>query len=270
MSLFSRVMLAVGLFLVVYAVLALSGRTARKGRRGKSIGCGFTVVAGVVWGIALWQYLGDWWAGMRLGIAFAMLLPVLSTLARPEPGRVLAAVVLLSFTVLIGASAFPKLYHRLSPSRPEATVQQVESTLSELRQRIDDTSGLIDRLSGDRRDLRAALSKLGYTSFEQVAADQNAYAKLRELADVERLLSDSTDRLAAMRETADRLESALRRLQRLAQAETATGQEVDRAEMASILEEARRQEPPQGPATVEEHVQEEQLRQLFEREVAGH
>ncbi len=46
MSLFSRIMLAVGLFLVAYAVLALSGRTKRKGRQGQSIGCGFAADGG--------------------------------------------------------------------------------------------------------------------------------------------------------------------------------------------------------------------------------
>ena len=268
MSLFSRIMLAVGLFLVVYAVLALSGRTKRKGRGGQSIGCGFALMAGVVWGIALSHYLGDWWAGMRLGVAFAMLLPVLATLLRPEPGRVLAAVVLLSLAVVVGASAF-QLYHRISPSPPEATVQQVQSTLTELRKHIDDTSALIERLTGDRADLKKALGAFGYTTFEQARADDKAYAKLRELADVERLLSDARDRLATLKDDADRLESAVHRLERLAQAQSATGEKVDSAEIAVIMEDARREEPEQGPATVEEHVQEEQLKQLFDTEVAG-
>jgi hypothetical protein len=270
MSLFSRVMLVAGLFLVAYAVLALARRPADGGRRGQSIGCGFAVMAGLVWGIALAHYLGDWWAGMRLGFCFAMLMPALATLVRPNAGRVVAALVLLSLAVVLGAPAFPKLYQRLRPPASQATVREVESTLKDLRQRIDDTSALVERLSGEGKGLRQQLAALGYTSFEQVAADQKAYAKLRELADVERLLSDSTGRLAAMQNSADRLDGALRRLQRLAETESATGEQVDRAEIASIMEDARRQEPQQGPATVEEHVEQEQLKQLFDTEIAAH
>ncbi len=145
----------------------------------------------------------------------------------------------------------------------------MQSTLNEVRKHIDDTSALIDRLTADRADLKKALGATGYTTFEQVRADEKAYGKLRELADVERLLGKAAERLATLQDNADRLDSALHRLERLAQAQSATGEKVDSAEIAAIMEDARRQEPEQGPATVEEHVQEEQLKQMFDTEVAG-
>jgi drug/metabolite transporter (DMT)-like permease len=125
MSLTSRVMLAVGLLLVAYAALAVAGRTGRDGRPRQSLGCGFALAAGVVWGVALSRYLGDWWVGMRLGIAFAIVLPALVMLARPDLGRLLVVVVVLCAAAVLAVPAWPRLQQRLSPP-PAAPAGQAE------------------------------------------------------------------------------------------------------------------------------------------------
>ncbi len=266
MSALSLAFLVVGLFLAAYALILLFGRSTEGSRRRReSLGCGFVLLAGVVWGLSLGWYLGDNWAGLRLGFAVALLLPALATLLHPGRGRTLAAAVTLGFAVLLGASALPHLGSALSPSQPVATAQEVAQTLEELKGRIERTEDYIGQLRDEREELKQKLHKHGYADFEALRADPAAYALLEELAELDRLLDESEGWLRRARETLEQLRVAERRIDRLARGESAMGVEVDQTEVERILREARTP-PPSGPATVEEHVNREQLRQLFESE----
>ncbi|MFO8008693.1 MAG: hypothetical protein R6V05_13260 [Candidatus Brocadiia bacterium] len=266
MNALSLAFAVVGLFLAVYAVAFLLRRHPEgAGRARTSLGCGFILLAGVTWGLSLGWYLDDQWAGLRLGFALALFLPALATLLRPSKGRALAAAVALAFAVLLGVSALPGLRDRLSPSRPAATAQEVRTTLGELEVRITDTEDYIAELRDERERLRDDLADGDYGDFSELADDAAAYARLEELAEVDRLIEDSEQWLAQARRNLEQLRIAARRIDRLARGETATGVEVDQAEIERILREARTP-PPAKPATVEEHVEREELRRLFESE----
>ena len=195
MSTFSLVLLVVGLFLVAYAVaMIFSRRAGEGGHRRETLGCGFTLLAALVWGVALGRYLGNWSAGMRLGIACALVLPALATLVQPRRGRVLASAVLLTFAVILGASAVPVLWVRVRPPRPAAAVQEAKSARKQLQQiiedneqKIADTQQHLATLADDRARLRRDVRALGYSNFDTISSNPGGLSLLQELAEVERL-----------------------------------------------------------------------------------
>ena len=267
MSAFSLVLLVVGVFLLASALMSLlrSGH----GRKQESMGCGFTLLAGLVWGIALGRYLDDGSAGLRLGFAFAFVLPALATLRHPGRGRMVGAIVMLTFAVIIGASALPKLWSRMAPSKSSATAADVAEAVEELGVRIDETEDYLADLNDGRRDVRALIASLGHSDFESIAGDPKGYALLQELADVDRLAGGSEQWLVEARADLDRMEVAARRLARIARGEEVTGVEVDEAEIARVLQEARAGPRLTPTITVEEHIEREALRDLFDEEFGG-
>jgi len=265
MSTFEWMLVIVGGFLVLSAVGTLF-RTGKGGERKKeSIGCGFVVVAAIFWGVALARYLGDWSAGLRLGIALALLLPVLTTLIGGRGGRMVASIVLLTIAVLLGASAVPKLLERLRPPRSKVTIARVQSAVADLKEQIANTHDYIQKLASERDTLKGKIRELGFTDFAAIAKDPRGFALLTELGEVDRMAAAAQARLAEREALLIRMEAAERRIRRRADAE-ATGVEFDETEIAAILDEAKRPPEALGPATVEEHVARERLKQLFERE----
>jgi len=80
------------------------------------------------------------------------------------------------------------------------------------------------------------------------------------------LLAAARARLERLQADVPQLESALRRLERLEEAEAATGEAVDEAEIEQIVERLRAEAAEPGLVTVEEHMQREALRAVFEAE----
>lgn len=266
MSILSLSFVVVGLFLAGYAMVLLFGRSEENARgRREGLGCGFVLLAGFVWGLSFGWYLDDRWTGLRLGFAVALLLPAVATLLQPGRGRTLVAALTLGFAVLLGASALPGLRSALSPSQPAATAQQVHQTMGELQDATEDTEDYIDQLRHEREDLKERLRARGYADFDALAEDPTAYAMLEELAELNRLIEKSEQWLSDARQNLERLRVAERRIDRLARGELAMGIEVDPEEVNRILREARTP-PPSGPTTVEQHVQREELRDLFQSE----
>ena len=81
-----------------------------------------------------------------------------------------------------------------------------------------------------------------------------------------RVTATAQQRLEQQNALLPRMQAALRRITRIADAES-TGVELDEKDIEKILEEARRKPVDLGPATVEEHVQREKLKKLFEGEL---
>ncbi len=267
MSTFSWVLVVVGGFLVLYAALVLLRGIGRADRRGQhSLGCGFVLLAGVVWGFALAQYVGAWWTGMRLGIGLALVLPALTALARPARGGVLFSVVLLATAVALAAPAMPRLWERARPGRTAAMVRELEQAADSLLARIENTEAYISQMRQERRGLSERIRRAGYGEFAEIAGDPEGYALLVELAEVDRLIEQSEAWLRRAQDTMARTRAAARRLSRLAGAEDATGVEVAEEEIREILAEIEATPAAPGPATVEEHVERERLRELFEAE----
>ena len=87
--------------------------------------------------------------GLRLGMALAFVLPALVTLTHRQRGRVLAAIVLLTAAVVLGASALPRLWARIKPSRPQARMQELRLTIADLKEHINKTEDHIEALGED-------------------------------------------------------------------------------------------------------------------------
>jgi len=265
MSTFEWMLVAVGGFLVLSAVGTLF-RAGKDGeRRKESIGCGFMFVAALFWGVALARYLGDWSAGMRLGVALALLLPVLATLVNRRGGRMLASIVLLTAAVALGASAVPKLLEHLRPPRWEVTLGRTQAAVADLGKQIESTRAYIKKLGAERDALKRKIRELGFTNFAAIANDPRGFALLTELGEVDRMAAAAQARLVEREALLLRMEAAERQIRRRADAQ-ATGVEFDETEIAAILDQAKRPPAELGPATVEEHVARERLKQLFERE----
>jgi len=267
MSTFSLTLIAVGIFLAIYAALVLLGVGRKDGgdRKKESMGCGFTILAAIVWSIALARYLDDGAAGIRLGVALALILPVLATLGGGSRGRVFGSVVLLTIAVLVGASAVPTLIARLKPAESKVTIQAAEAGVVELSAQIRKTEEHVGRLREDRKLLKTKIKEAGFADFAALSKDAAGYALLKELAQIDRLAAAATARQAQLKSALVRVEAAVRQIKRLADAES-TGVVLGENELDRILEDARRQPVATGPATVEEHVEKEQLKKLFEEE----
>ena len=268
MSPFRWGMIVVGAFLVLYAALNVLGAKGGKNRRRATLGCGFALLAGLVWGYALGGFLGGFWPGMRLGLAVALVLPALAALANPGRGGIVAAAVMLVLAVVLGAGMVPRLFNRLGASAPSRLAREVSGTLEEARTRIVSTEQHVEDLEDSRKDLRKQVAALGYDDFESLAADAEAYALLTELGDMDRLLEAGRARLERLRADVPRLESALRRLERFEAAESATGEPIDEGEIEQVVERLRAEAAEPGPVTVEEHMQREALRAVFDAEFA--
>ena len=264
MSTFSWVLMAVGAYLVLHAALVLS-RSGKEGedKKKESLGCGFVVLAAAFWGIALARYLDDWKSGLQLGVAFALILPVVATLMGRRRGRVVASVVLLTIAVVLGAPALPKLFSRFKPTRSRITVQRVQEAVADLEGQISSSRAYIEKLAKEREALRTKVRALGFADFAAISKDPNGYALLKELEELDRVMATAQQRLEEQNALLPRMQAALRRITRMADAES-TGVELDEKEIENVLEEARRKPVDLGPATVEEHVEREKLKKLFE------
>ncbi len=264
MSTFSWALLVVGLFLVLYAALTLA-RVGRDGNgRRQSLGCGFALLAAVIWGLAFARYIGDWWAGVRLGFAFALLLPALVTLFNPGRGGIATAVVLLALSVILGASAVPALWARVQPGVARSRLQRVEDAIHETRNFLAATQAQISELHAEETQLKERIKDRGHKDFDALAEDPVAYGLLEELAQVRQLSRDAEARLEALESDLARLQAVRRRLERMAEARHA-GADISDEEVANILDESPSGlRPPQR--TVEEHLEREELRDLFEEQ----
>ncbi|MFW6162204.1 MAG: hypothetical protein ACODAJ_05500 [Planctomycetota bacterium] len=267
MTTFSWILLAVGAYLVLHAAIVMF----RAGRGGgdtsrETLGCGFILIAALVWSIALARWLDDASAGARLGIALALLLPVLATLLGGNRRRLVASIVLLTLAILIGASSVPVLWDKLHPPRTRVTLEKVDAALGRLDTQIANTQAYLGRLAEDRERLKEEIRTLGYADFSALAADPRGYALLQELDEIDRLERAARGRLTHHAALLGRLKTARRRLRRRLDAE-ASGIEVEDAELDAILAEARREPTTSlAPATVEEHVERQRLQDLFQRE----
>ncbi|NQU41587.1 MAG: hypothetical protein HQ523_16700 [Lentisphaerae bacterium] len=264
MSTISVALMALGLFLVLYTMVFLL-RPARDGVGNKkdSLGCGFVLLAGLVWSLALTSYLHDRGAGFRLGFGGALILPALVTVFRPGRKRIVPAAVLFVVAIVVASSAFPTLKQRLAPGRSGTGVEQLRSAGSELRARVAKAKALTAELKVDRTRLVKDITSRSISDFDAVAGDTDVMRMLKELAEIDQLSARAATRLGHDEATLDRIESAIRRVDRLARAEALTGDAVSESELAAIIEEARSPADADLPSSVESHLERRQLETLF-------
>jgi len=265
-NIFSWAMLALGLVLVVYTVLLLLRSDSGRGRRNESIGCGFVLMAGLVWGLGLSALLDDRMAGMRLGVGLAFVLPTVAALFRRGRGGILLPLVLLFCAILLSASALPRLVAWTRGDRPQNAVQKLENTERQMRRDIAETVRHRDRLAADRIRLTGRVRAMGHGDFESISKDPQGYKLLEELGEVDSLKRTAEQRLTVLRGELDRITDALRRVDRLVDSERVTGERANRGEIRRIVDDSLIGKEEGAPATVEEHVKRRELQELFEQE----
>jgi chromosome segregation ATPase len=179
---------------------------------------------------------------------------------------VILSIVVLTFAVLLGASAVPVLWQKVHPSRSASKVAELDAAILDLQDRIEQTADYVTRLRDERTDLKGRVGELGYRDFDALADHPEALALLEELSEVDTMVVRTEKWLADARQRLDRTRAARRRMRRLEEGEAATGVPVTDEEVSRILDEVRAGGSPPGPATVEEYAAREHLRELFETE----
>ncbi len=257
-------LLAAGVFLVAYAVILISRQKQGKGG-GKGLGVGFALVAALVWGMALGRLLEDFWTGMRLGAFAGLVLPAIGVLLQPERRGVVPALVLLILGVVMGAPVLSRLGDRILPSEAESKTARIEQVLNDLEERIEQGEAELKRLQKDREETVQALRSFGYDRFENVETDSAAFLRLKELMEIKRLQKALRGRLETFRKKRQQLSVALRRARRLADAESAAGDDLLEIDVESIVQEIKTTARRSQAKTVEEHMERDALRDLFDK-----
>ena len=104
MSVLDWAMLAAGLLLFLNAVrLSFGGERGDGDNKKRSLGCGFGLVASLVWAYSFQKLFGSWWSGFRLSVGIALILPAIAAIANPDRGRLIRALVALIVGALLAA-----------------------------------------------------------------------------------------------------------------------------------------------------------------------
>ncbi len=259
---------AVALLLFVYAVRCLLARgSARDGKRARSLGCGFGLVAFLMWMLALSNLLDSWWLGTRIAIALVLLLPVFDAIGRPGGAGILRAALSLFLAVLIGLGPVREAAAQLAPSQSDAFVERIETRLDELRDAWAAVAAHRGELARERSTLSARIAQAGHADFDALAADPDALRDLVELRELDALIAATDEREGEIRRRIPELESHVRRLERRVESEAAYGAELSRDELEALLAELDAEPLAGAVRSVDELGVQVELRALFEREL---
>jgi len=256
MNLFGWAMMALGLFLVLYTVAFLVRPQGEKGKN--TLGCGFVIAAGLVWSIALTQYVGSSSAGVRLGFGAALVLPALATLFKGGK-RIVPAAISFVLAILIASSAIPSLKERIRPSEARTEAIDIAKQVETIRLQIEKREAQLNSLRAAESRLKGELKALSVSDFDAAMANPEAKRIIEELAEVKRLRSGAEPKLQREQAALKKLESELRRAKRRAEAD-ALGDDIDTDALTEILDE----EDITSPSTVEDYAEREAMRALFE------
>lgn len=256
-------LLAAGLFLVAYAILLLTRRKDKAGNDRK-LGTGFALTAALVWGLAFGRLLEDFWFGLRLGLALALVLPAIGMLVKPQKRGVLSAMIFLMIAVGVGLPAVNKLWDHVADATGQNSVHAIENALSRVSGHIGESEQQLLELKQDRKAVAQELRRFGYTSLEELEKDSKALLRLNELAEIDRLQTALTDHLAMLRRKEEQLEVGLRRAKRLDGTEAAAGEDLLDIDVDQIMREIESSQLPERAATVEEHLRRREKQELLE------
>jgi hypothetical protein len=264
MNVFAIAMLGLGLFLVLYTIAFLL-RPAKEGSGAKkdSLGCGFVLLAGLVWSFAFTSYLGDRGAGFRLGFGCALVLPALVAIFRPGHKRIVHAAVLFIVAVILASSALPKLKQRMNPGEALSRLEEMRNVQLEVGVRVEKAKALARELEADRTKLVRELQAKGAGDFEAASKDPEIMRLLKELAEIDHLQSVTREKMEHDATALDRIASAVRRVERLEKAGELTGETVSPTELNAIIEDARTPADAGIPSPVESHLERARLEALY-------
>jgi len=254
---------AVGLLLFLVALSTLVfGKGDDKKRK---LGCGFAVLAAIVWTLGFAQVL-DCVVALRLAAGLVLLLGVVEALARPQGASVVRAGLFLLVGLLLAGPVLFALAQRAVPSEDDERVRAVEQRVEDVRDQLADLEVALVDLAGRRATLRADVAGLGHDSFAELRSDPEGLAKLEELGRVDAQSAQLEAQAAELRAALPQLERRLDDVRRLVERGEAVSESHVAPTSPAGLEESYERE---AVRTIEELAEEERLRELFEREFPG-
>lgn len=258
---FGWAMLALGLFLVLYTVAFL----VRKGQSDRDkLGCGFVLLAGLVWSIALTQFVGSSQDGLRLGFGAAFVLPALAALFKGGRKKIVPAAVFFIAGILLASSSLPALKGRVAPSKARTTALDMSKGLQALRGRIQKRGEHLASLRAADGRLMGEIKRLEVTDFEAAMSNPEARRVIEELSEVKRLRKAAEAKQDADQIALKKLESELRRAERRAQADAIVQAETKDEKLDALLDEVTADDELVTPSTVEDYSEREDMRALFD------
>lgn len=229
----------------------------------RALGCGFGLVALTVWSFSFSNLLDSWTDGARLAAGLLLALTAAACLLRRQVLRAIPAALV---AVLLAGPLLPGLWSRVAPTDSQAVVREMQAEVSALETRLADLAALEEQLAEDAAALRARVRDAGHDDYATLAADAEARGALRELAEVERLLARTAGERQRTETALEANRDLLRRLSRHIAAEEALGHEVTRAHLEEMARGVQRAvEPAPGEQTLDDVVEEQRLKELFER-----
>lgn len=269
MKWFGWILVGLGVLLAASAFVTIirAARGNAKGRRvQESIGCGFIMLAGFVWGYAFGLLLNDWSRGLQVGFGIAFLLSAVAAAVRPGPGALMRGLIPLVLAALLLGPVLPDLAGRFSGEEAQTWTTKLERRSASLEEQLAKAENYVRVLTREESELRETLREQDLASYDAVVRDEAAYARLRELAEVRDLLTAAEERVEVLKANRDRVQAALRRVRRLSVAEDVLDMDIGRDEIRRILDESGKPEE-RAVGTVETHLESDRLRDLFEQTV---
>jgi hypothetical protein len=261
MNVLGWAMLALGFFLVLYTVAFL----VRKGESGREkLGCGFVLLAGLVWSIALTQFVGSSQHGLRLGFGAAFVLPALAALFKGGRKKIVPAAVFFIAGILLASSSLPALKERVAPSKARTTALDMSKGVQALRSRIQKRDEHLASLRAADARLKGEIKRLDVTDFEAAMSNPEARRVIEELSEVTRLRKSAEANQDSDRIALKKLESELRRAERRAQADAMVQAEEQDEKLDALLSEVTADDGMVSPSTVEAYSEREAMRTLFD------
>ena len=251
---------AAALLLFAYAIRTVFVSSKEEGDEKKQkLGCGFALVATLLWIYVLNRYLESPIGAIRIGVGALLILPAVQAIAKPEGARVIRAAIALILAVLISGPPLRDLWNtHVFDTRP-AEVRELADKIEELEELDVNLRERVEALDALHADVRAEIRATG-KDWEAVRADPALLQRLDVLRRIDEERTRAATNLAKVGQRLPELRAALERVEE-GEAVSPADTELDRLlrsmEDAPSLDEL---------SIVEQHARQKELQELFEKE----
>jgi len=239
--------------LLVYAARTMVSKEGKA-----QMGCGFAVVAAVLWSLALGRRIPNFTTqdGLRLAAGALLLLPGFRVLFQHGKASVVSGAIGL---VLASVIAGPVVQRYLDEAGilegPRTTEEQLAATDEEI-QRLQE---LRVQLAGDMLTRKQRVTERGHANAEALAADADSMQLMREYAEFKTRIADLDARLATLEVERGKL----------AAADADTTKTLTELELDRIRREVVEASDVNAKSALEIFTEQRQLLDLFEQEVSS-
>jgi hypothetical protein len=239
--------------LLVYSARAMFSKEGKA-----QLGCGFAVVAAVLWSFALGRMIPNftWQDGMRLAAGALLLLPALRVFFQHGKGSVVSGAIGLVLASIIAGPVVQRYLHEAGILEgPRSIDEQLTATDEE----IDRLQDLSVQLAGDQATRTKRLAERGHSTAEALAADPESMQLMREYAELDARMTDLRRRLETLR--AERA--------KLSAAQADGTRSLTELELDRIRREVVEASDVSEKSGLELFTEQQQLLELFERDFIG-